>query len=68
MQSSVEMFTTRGLFEAQTRDVGEARASGFFDAQGTLCSANLAAAVVLAVHRGLVTTTERDYLPLRVSG
>ncbi len=68
MQSSVAMFTNPALFDAQTRDVGETRASGFFDAQGALCSANLAAAVVLAVRRGLVVTTERDYLPLRVSG
>lgn len=46
----------------------DGRPSGFFDAPPVLPASSLAAAVALAVHRGLVSEPEREHLPLRVSG
>lgn len=68
MQSDVAIFSSPSLFDTGSQKAVEARTSGFFDASPVLSASCLAAAVVLAVHRGLVPECERAHLPLRVSG
>jgi hypothetical protein len=68
MQSNVTAFPRQAaLPKIVQSERHEARHSGFFDddvAQG-LPMAQLAAAIVLAVHRGLVEEPSRQRLPLR---
>lgn len=68
MQSAVALFP-KSSFE-QTVSLGQSVStpSGFFDTPPVLPASSLAAAVVLALHRGLVAEPEREHLPLRVSG
>jgi hypothetical protein len=68
MQSDVAIFSSPSLFESGSQKSSEARPSGFFESSQVLSAASLAAAVVLAVHRGLVPECEREHLPLRVTG
>ncbi|MGC4066882.1 MAG: hypothetical protein QM784_20045 [Polyangiaceae bacterium] len=67
MQSAVVSFPKSSNLNANLGQV-EARPSGFFDAPPVLPASSLAAAVALALHRGLVSESEREHLPLRVSG
>lgn len=68
MQSNVTAFPRQAaLPKIVQSELHEARYSGFFDddaAQG-LPMAQLAAAIAIAVHRGLVAEPSRQRLPLR---
>jgi hypothetical protein len=66
MQTSVASFSKAS--PTNTSGAVDSRPSGFFDAPPVLPASSLAAAVALAVHRGLVSEPEREHLPLRVSG
>lgn len=67
MQSAVALFPKSNL-QTSTNGQLDGRPSGFFDAPPVLPASSLAAAVALALHRGLVSEPEREHLPLRVSG
>jgi hypothetical protein len=66
MQSNVTAFTRQAalpkIVPSEQHDV---RHSGFFDASEGLPKAHLAAAIVVAVHRGLVAEPDRQHLPVR---
>lgn len=68
MHSAVALFPKSSLQSIISNGPTEARTSGFFDAPPVLPASSLAAAVALALHRGLVSQPEREHLPLRVSG
>lgn len=68
MQSAVVSFPKSSHHNVPTSGLADARPSGFFDAPPVLPASSLAAAVALALHRGLVSEPEREHLPLRVSG
>lgn len=68
MHSAVALFPKSSLQTAIANGPTDARPSGFFDAPPVLPASSLAAAVALALHRGLVSEPEREHLPLRVSG
>ena len=67
MQSAIALFPKSTLESSNSGSVSS-RPSGFFDAPPVLPASSLAAAVALALHRGLVSEPEREHLPLRVSG
>jgi hypothetical protein len=67
MQSNVTAFPRQAaLPKIMQSEQHDARHSGFFDdvAEG-LPRAQLAAAIVIAVHRGLVSEPDRQRLPIR---
>jgi hypothetical protein len=66
--SAVALFPKSSLQTAIANGPVDSRPSGFFDAPPALPTSSLAAAVALALHRGLVSEPEREHLPLRVSG
>ncbi|HMA96715.1 MAG TPA: hypothetical protein VKP30_28710 [Polyangiaceae bacterium] len=66
MQSAVALFPKSSFDQSTSPVKGTGTPSGFFDAPPVLPASSLAAAVVLAVHRGLVAEPEREHLPLRV--
>jgi hypothetical protein len=68
MQSAVALFPKSSFEQTVSLASPAATPSGFFDAPPVLPNSSLAAAVVLALHRGLVAEPAREYLPLRVSG
>jgi hypothetical protein len=68
MQSAVALFPKSSLESPVSLGQSMGTPSGFFDAPPVLPASSLAAAVVLALHRGLVAEPEREHLPLRVSG
>lgn len=68
MQSTVALFPKSSFEQSPSLVKNVGTPSGFFDAPPVLPATSLAAAVVLALHRGLVAEPEREYLPLRVSG
>jgi hypothetical protein len=68
MQSAVALFSKSSFEQSTSLGKSAGTPSGFFDAPPVLPASSLAAAVVLAVHRGLVAEPEREHLPLRVSG
>lgn len=67
MQSAVALFPKSSL-EQSVSIAPSGTPSGFFDMPPVLPASSLAAAVVLALHRGLVAEPGREHLPLRVSG
>ncbi|HEY5960657.1 MAG TPA: hypothetical protein VIV60_29085 [Polyangiaceae bacterium] len=68
MQSAVALFPKPSFEQSVSLPATAATPSGFFDSPPVLPSSSLAAAVVLALHRGLVAEPAREYLPLRVNG
>jgi hypothetical protein len=69
MQSAVALFPKKSsLDHSVLPGQSVAAPSGFFDTAPALTASSLAAAVVLALHRGLVAEPEREHLPLRVAG
>jgi len=68
MQSAVALFPKSSQKSSVSLSESVGMPSGFFDTPAVLSASSLAAAVVLALHRGLVVEPEREHLPLRVSG
>lgn len=68
MQSAVALFPKSSFEQSASLGQSVATPSGFFEAPPALSASSLAAAVVLALHHGLVAEPEREHLPLRVSG
>lgn len=68
MQSAVELFPKSSSEPSVSLGMSSGTPSGFFDTPPVLPASSLAAAVVLALHRGLVAEPGREHLPLRVSG
>jgi hypothetical protein len=68
MQSAVALFPKSSFEKSASLAQSVGTPSGFFDTPPVLTASSLAAAVVLALHHGLVAEPEREHLPLRVSG
>jgi hypothetical protein len=67
MQSAIALFPKSSLERPAVIAPAATMRSGFFETIPDLADSTMAAAVVLALHRGLIAESEREYLPLRVS-
>jgi hypothetical protein len=67
MQNAIALFPESSFERSALSAPRVPTPSGFFATRAELAAPSLAAAVVLALHRGLIAEPPREYLPLRVA-